>query len=577
MTCAAVVLPVLLAASCDRAPQTPATAPAGIQEVAGDYDPAEWGHLDFRITAVYVDQQLSEEFPGHRDGGPWVFMDCAAAAPGGDVPFVVGVRTLTVPGGPDGEAPTNRGHAVVRTADRAGTDAFLALFAASFHTDVPEPLIPKPLHPVVFGTEILGTALNRAANDNGFMLGGGGTWTATKWLPTTPRLHAEVFLNYSLATRQGEFAEKDFSQRENLMAFWARALRDGPRGQRTPQEDPNVSATGPQLGPLTPIAGAEARHAFFVPGGKWLVYATAAQDAPAQLWTVDTADPRNRRKLAEFNQIIYQVQSADPEAARLLVEEKTPDVEGEASSADPSRFWWVDAAAGKARALDGPWNVRDIDCDPDAVSPDSHYVVLAENKTRADGKGGFTQLYLIDVQAIGASTVDIDEQWVQVLGWRGTGANLRLVARTGLAFDPPEKRKTCLIDPATGDWKDAGEVAAGGPLAMVSPDGQNVATVVNRQRLEIRPAAGGPARTFVFNREDRPFVDDDCVDWLDNRYLSFFNPYAIVIDTDTMKMHYLLASDLVPDDVIFSPDFKCAAVVTGEGLLLAPIVQTNGQ
>jgi len=276
MTCAAVVLPVLLAASCDRAPQTPATAPAGIQEVAGDYDPAEWGHLDFRITAVYVDQQLSEEFPGHRDGGPWVFMDCAAAAPGGDVPFVVGVRTLTVPGGPDGEAPTNRGHAVVRTADRAGTDAFLALFAASFHTDVPEPLIPKPLHPVVFGTEILGTALNRAANDNGFMLGGGGTWTATKWLPTTPRLHAEVFLNYSLATRQGEFAEKDFSQRENLMAFWARALRDGPRGQRTPQEDPNVSATGPQLGPLTPIAGAEARHAFFVPGGKWLVYATAA-------------------------------------------------------------------------------------------------------------------------------------------------------------------------------------------------------------------------------------------------------------------------------------------------------------
>ena len=121
--------------------------------------------------------------------------------------------------------------------------------------------------------------------------------------------------------------------------------------------------------------------------------------------------------------------------------------------------------------------------------------------------------------------------------------------------------------------------AADGKLvnAVMSPDGKNVATVVNRQRLEIRPAVGGPARTFVFNREDRPFVDDDCVDWLDNRYLSFFNPYPIVIDTDTMKMHYLLASDLVPDDVIFSPDFKCAAVVTGEGMLLAPIVQTNGQ
>ena len=577
-TCALVIAGVLLAASCNRAPQTPATAPgpAPIQQVAGPYDPAAWGRLEFRITRVYIDQQLAEEFPGHRDGGAWMFMDCAAAAPGGDVPFVVGVMTEALPAGDQEGVALTRGRAVVRTRDRAATDAFLALFAESFHTGVPEPLAPKPVHPVVFSTEVLGTSLSRAAGGNGFTLGDDGPWTATKWSPATPHLHAEVFFNYSLATRQGEFSEKDFSQRDNLLAFWAHTLRDGPRGQRTTQEDPNVAATGPQLGPLTPVAGAEARHPFFVPGGRWLVYATAEEGAPAQLWTVDTANPQNRRKVAEFAHTIYQVQSADPDAMRLLVEEKTPDIAGALSSADPSRFWWIDALAGQARALDGPWNPRDIDCHPDAVSPDSHYLVLAENRTRADDKGGYTQLYLIDLQSVGASTVDVDQQWLQIIGWRGTGADLRLLVRTGLAFDPPEKRKACLIDPATGDWKDAGIVEANAASVLPSPDGKNLAVVVNKERLEIRPAAGGAARTLVFNKEDRPFVDEDCVDWLDDRYMSFFNPYPIVIDTVTMKMHYLLASDLVPEDVIFSPDFKTAAVVTEGGVQLGAVTGAEG-
>jgi hypothetical protein len=545
--------------------------------VVGAFDPEQMGHLEFRITAVYVNQELTEEFPGHRDGGSWMFLDCAAATRTGDVPFVVGVQTEALPGGEQGnEVPALRGKAVLRTADRATTDAFLALFAANFHTAVPEPLSSKPLHPVVFNTSILGNSLNRAPIGNGFVLGGGGTWTATKWFPATPRIKTEVFFNYSLASRQGEFSEKDFSSREDLMALWARVLRDGPRGQRTPQEDPNVVASGPQLGPLAPIAGVEARHPFFVPGGKWLVYATAAQDKPAQLWAVDTADPKNRRKLAEFQQIIYQVQSTDPEAQRFLVEEKTPDIPGAVSNADPSRFWWVDAPASKVRALDGPWKARDIDCDPNAVSPDSHYLVLSESHTRGSGNGGFTQLFLIDLQSNGASTVDVNQQWLQIIGWRRDGENLRLLVRTGLEYDPPEKRKTCLIDPVTGDWKDAGEVAANEALPLVAPGGKSVAAVVEKERLEVKSTSGGGMRALTFNWEDRRLVDDQCVAWLDDRYMSYFNPYPIVIDTVTMKMHYLLTSDLVPDDVIFSPDFKCAAVITADGLLLAPVVGAEG-
>jgi hypothetical protein len=568
---------LVLAAGCKRSPQGPATAPAtaAIQQNAGDTDPALWGRMSFHIDAIYEHQQLTDEFPGHSDGGPWTFLDCSSVP--GDAHFVVGVAADVAAGGD--AASAIRGRAILRTADRAGANTFLAAFARAFHVNVPEALSPKPLHPMVFGTTILGTSLSRNPNSNGFVLGGGGDWTATRWALATPRLEAEVFFNYDLTTRAGEFVEKDVALRDNLVSLWARVLRDGPRGQRTPAEDANVVATGPHLGDLLQIAGPEGREPFFVPGGKWLIYAASAPNLPSQVWAVECARPQNRHRLLEFQQIIFQVQSSDPTAQSFLVEEKIPDTPGMITKADPSRFWWVDAFAGTAKPVDGPWNARNVDCDPQAISPDSHYLVLSESRTRVDGKGGYTQLYIIDLQSFKAATLDINQQWLEPVGWHVQGENLRLIARTGLLFDPPEKRQACLVDPATGDWQPAraDEVPPLAASLIRSPDGQQGAMVVEHKALEIRPLAAGTGtmKSMTFNPEDRRFVDENCVSWIDNRYLSFFNPYPIFIDSRTMKMNYALETDLVPNDMLVSSDGKFAVLVFSDALVLAPVVNAD--
>jgi hypothetical protein len=342
-----------------------------------------------------------------------------------------------------------------------------------------------------------------------------------------------------------------------------------------------VMIGGPGMAPELAIApGALGWQPFFVPGNKWVLFTATAADGASQVWAVECAKPReNIHKLFEFPQVLYQVQSNDPAAQRFLVEQKDPDTPGAPGKADPSRFWWVDTLARTAKPLDGKWNPRNVDCDPNAISPDSRFLVLSESRTRPDGTGGFTQLYVIDVDGNKAATLDVNRQWLDPIGWHGEGAGLRLVVRTGLMFDPPEKRQVCLVDPVTGDWAEANPadvplLARGGNR---SPDGQNVATLVDRKLLEIRsvPPATAPARTLTFNPEDRRFVDESNVGWINNRYLSFFNPYPIFIDSRKMKMSYALDTDLVPNNMRVSADLKFAVLEFSDTLLLAPILDAD--
>ena len=66
-------------------------------------------------------------------------------------------------------------------------------------------------------------------------------WTATKLFPKEHGLEAEVFFNYNLQSREGEFSEKDPDYRQDLIAILETALRDGPRPDRTPDTDPNLT------------------------------------------------------------------------------------------------------------------------------------------------------------------------------------------------------------------------------------------------------------------------------------------------------------------------------------------------
>lgn len=557
-------LGMLLLAGCDRGTPAPATAPAGGGN-AGDAD-APLAHLDFQIVGAYAHQQPVADYPGHADGGNWTFLDCMA----GNVPFVVGLENEPTAGG--ASVPAAHGRAMFRTADRDTGNAFLTAFASGFQMPVPPALPPKPLTLELFPTTTIGTSLQHAAAGSGVVLGGGGSWTSMRWAVSTPRFQADVFFNFDMTSRRGEFVEKDFASREELVLLWARLLRDGPRGLRTPADDHNMALTGPHLGTPTLVGEPVAHDPMFVPGGKWLLYVAPKVDNSAQqVWRVECAHPENRRSLITLP-VIYQIQSVDPEGQHVLVEEKIPDTPGMVTDADPSRFLWLDLSTSAVKPINGPWKPRDVDLNPGALSPDSHFMVLSESRTRDDRKGGYTELYVVDLEANTASAVDINQQWVEILGWLGQGDNLRVAVRTGFNLDPPEKRQACLVDPSTGNWVAAtpAQIPAATAHQLPSPDGQNVAEIVDRQRLVIHRATG-VTRELVFNPDDKHFVDDGCVAWLDNQYMSFFNPYPVVIDTRIMKMNYLLDRDRIPNTVRYSQEFKYAAVLLDDGLFLAPI------
>jgi hypothetical protein len=54
--------------------------------------------------------------------------------------------------------------------------------------------------------------------------GGKGDWVATKLFPQKPKLEGEVFFNFSLGSKQGEFAEKDADYNKDVMAVFAQSL-----------------------------------------------------------------------------------------------------------------------------------------------------------------------------------------------------------------------------------------------------------------------------------------------------------------------------------------------------------------
>ena len=137
----------------------------------------------------------------------------------------------------EGKGPFAWGKAAIVVVDRTAGERFIGVFAKAFHANPPHarPAV-MPLEPLVMGTTILGEDLKR--NPGGGFDGTGEGWTATKWFPQQYGLEAEVFFNYNLQAREGEFSEKDPDYRQDLLAILTTALRDGPRRTARPTPIP---------------------------------------------------------------------------------------------------------------------------------------------------------------------------------------------------------------------------------------------------------------------------------------------------------------------------------------------------
>ncbi len=516
-----------------------------VQAPLGVGNTESWSQVPFRITKVFEKRTLTTTPPYRGDGGKWTFFDCQTAN-GDSVMFTIGV----CPRG-EGEGPFAWGRAVLAVADRTAGDRFLMLFAKAFHTTLPKPRPPSThLDPLVVDTAILGEDLKR--NPGGGFAGTGEGWTATKWFPQKDGLEAEIFFNYNLQSRIGEFREKDPDYREPLLMILAMALRDGPRPERTPKTDPNLRSGGPQIEEVCCLARYRSGHYSFSPGGKHAIY----QDKSV-VYAVDPFRPDAAVELARFEHRLWGIHVLDQEL-RLLASEALSKSDTGMSSDDPKQFWWVEPGGKGKQLLFGPG--KDIDLGDSPVSPDQRYVVIERWKDRTEGQGRYAVVSFFDRRTRQTKLVELSNQSLSAVGWRQTNGELRAVLATNCwRLDPNEKQHAYLADPATGKLVlEPGVAIPDSQNRPISPDGKHRAEIEGKDRLVVVNLATNQKQAFSFHEDDLPFVGEGCVEWAGPRHLQFDARRLALIDITTMKMNYptTLNGLGTSSSYLFSPDFR---------------------
>jgi hypothetical protein len=516
-----------------------------VQVPLGEGHTEDWGHLPFKITKLYEKQRLTKTSPFHADGGHWTFFDCLTTK-GTQVRFSVGVRSRG-----QGKGQSAWGEAVLAVANRQAGDRFMSSFARAFHTVLPRPRpSAAPLEPLLMGTAILGEDLKRYP-EGGFK-GPGGGWTATKWFPQQNGLEAEVFFNYNLQAQEGEFCEKDFDYRRDLMTILALALRDGPRPDRTPENDPNLTLRGPRIKEIRCLLPRRANNVSFSPGGRRVVY-----EDGTTVSAVDPLHPDKPRELARFEHRLLSMHVLD-ENLRLLACEPLPESDTGDSSADPKRLWWIEPGGKGKRLLFGPEKGFMLADSP--VSPDQRYVAIERSRNRLGKTGRYAVLAFLNRQTGKLKTAELPNESLSAAGWTGKGSDLRAVLvanRWKLDKDRPET--VYLADPATGKLAAAPDFSVPDDEARpVSPDGKHRAEIEHKERLLVVDLATQQKRVFDFNEDDLPFVGEGCVKWAGPNYLEFHPGRLALIDISSMKMSYPTSRPApgVSVSYVFSPDFR---------------------
>src|SRR5262249_18459924 len=149
-----------------------------------------------------------------KDGGEAIFFEAQTDAPA-PAHFSFGFFSRAPV-----DAPFAFGDGILVAPNRGDADRFLAQFGKAFHQ-------PVPTHPRHSGgalnmrLAVLGRNVERSPGGG---YGGKGDWVATKLFPQKERLEGEVFFNFSIGSKRGEFAEKDSDYNKDVMAVFAQTL-----------------------------------------------------------------------------------------------------------------------------------------------------------------------------------------------------------------------------------------------------------------------------------------------------------------------------------------------------------------
>jgi len=444
-----------------------------------------WGYLALQIAHVHEKQQPLDQFPWHKDGGDWTFLDCRPAKDP-MTRIVIGVRTKSAaksnsPFGGWGEA--------LLAADANAGAAFVETFTRAFHQPSPARHGRTPTGRVKAETAVLGVNMARSP-EGGFGGKRKGTWTATKWFLSDDISETEVFFNFSLVDKRAEFSEKDEEYREGLVRQLVVGLRDGPLPERTPENDSTLTLVGPQVTNWSRIADRKASCRFTADSAA-LIFSETSDSLSTKMFSAPVTNPADRKKLAEFEGVAYisQVFGASSDSP-ILIQETLRKNPGEISTGDPARLWLV--SPGLKQPIDVPPSITNWSLAAHPVSPDKQFIVL-QTWARMPNKKGARIIHIGDRKSAQWHTVSLPGLDLDFEGWLGKGGQgIALASTNALQSD---QAKPFRLDPATGQLTELVAIPPGfGPHERLSPDGKLIAKIEKKESLLLTGVANHQTR-----------------------------------------------------------------------------------
>jgi hypothetical protein len=198
----------------------PASSETAVQvAIGGAREPG--GTLAFDIVAVHEHVDRADAAPWWKGSGAWTFFDATTA---GGAALTVGVRETKSPSAPGEFVITD---AVVSAKDAVEGEKLVVDLARALRVEVPAVTAPRRgVMPLEAASVVLADDAKR--DGRGAFVGSGGGWTASKWTFEVPGdTSAELFVNYNLGAKKGEFRRKSSYYDPEVVKFLAASLRDG--------------------------------------------------------------------------------------------------------------------------------------------------------------------------------------------------------------------------------------------------------------------------------------------------------------------------------------------------------------
>ncbi len=523
------------------------------------------GRLAFTILAIHRNQIPLSAPPWHADAsgtaGAWTFFDARTRA---GIAFGFGLRDVTL--ARDEKSAFSK--AMLTVPDAPSGARLAEAFSKAFRGQLPEAGPARPLRLRPFDAAVLAAGAKRTPS--GFV-SGGGTWTATKLFVECDELFAEVFFNFDLSQKRGDFREKEPRDANNLVAVVARALRDGRRPARTPATDPQIVANGPTVASWQPLVlGAVDYHEF---AGHDRCVVGVREGEGSRLVSVSLDNPSDTRVVAELDHVATKLHCFRDEGP-CVIDEATPAKRGTRKDAEPRRRYLIDKPGGEKRPIDGAWSASAY-VPLLAWAPDASYFVVADWKPKPNEKASYRVSYFVPRGAGEWTTFDAVGEDSDVMAWRGAGAALRAVVRIGNPWGPAANPRYVLLDPRTGLRSDAVGFSPPKQEYGLSPDRKHRVECRDNEEVIVTEVASHTSKSFRIHEDDRVFLDeeDDCAAWRGNRQLQLLVPRTAFIDIDTMKMSYAFGEDDEPQRLELSDDFRWALSTRDDGLYVGRITQ----